>query len=89
MIRCCVQIGAAGKKNLLESGVLNIDFLERLWAPPRPEGLALTRASDPAKFQSLVSLLEKFEIAAALRGGASGIVEELLVWHISAQFPPF
>ena len=69
----------ACKKNLLESGVLNLDFLERLWAPPRPEGLGLTRSSDPAKFQSLVSLLEKFEIAAALRGSASGVVEELLV----------
>lgn len=68
------------KDDLLTRGLLHLQFLEQLWAPPAPEGIGLRRQQNPEEFWSLVQLLEKFEVAAILNTDpASGNPTALLV----------
>lgn len=76
------------KKALLESGELTVDMLERLWAPPAPDGLGLTRQSDPERFFNLVELLQDFEIVAAIAFGPEGKPTDFIVPEFEPQDLP-
>ena len=52
----------AAKADLLGAGKLDMALLRRLWALPAPEGLGLPGVGP--KFDSMVRLMERFEIAA-------------------------
>lgn len=73
------------KKMLLGAGELSISMLERLWAPPAPDGLGLTRSSDPERFFSLVELLQDFEIVAAVKRDQDGRPTEFIVPEFEPQ----
>ena len=65
----------AAKEALLDAGKLDMALLRRLWAPPPPEGLGL-RGVGP-KFDSMVRLMERFEIAASV-DSSTMVVPEFL-----------
>ena len=60
------------KSDLLDRGLLDVALLDRLWHPLPPEGLGITRASNPEKFYTLVKLLVQFEIIAIADRDAEG-----------------
>ena len=77
------------KSDLLDRGLLTVALLERLWHPLPPEGLGLTRASDPEKFFTLVKLLAQFEIIAIADRDAEGRPSKFYVPEFSpTNLPP-
>eukprot|EP00040_Diaphanoeca_grandis_P036583 m.233631 g.233631 ORF g.233631 m.233631 type:complete len:993 (+) comp33644_c0_seq5:654-3632(+) len=56
------------KTRLLSTGILSIQLLEQLWAPPAPFGLGLRRDDHTReRFFAMVALLARFDVAGVVR----------------------